>query len=393
MSAQYVHARTRAEVAELADRVAEADVVAFDTEFLWEKTYWPKLCLLQVAVDGVEAVADPLAAGDLTDLWRAIADASLVLVHAGAHDLQIMHRALGRLPSRVFDTQVAGGFLGHGDSAGYGPLVEATLGRRVRGGEGYTDWSRRPLGNDQLEYAVEDIRHLHDLWTALTAALERRGRAAWAREETERRFTAVGDPIDPGRMWNRVKGSNRIKGHSLAVLREVAAWREEEAMRRDESRRRVVPDQVLVEIARRSPAGADQIARMRGLHGGQARRVAEPLAAAVRRAGRLSKSEWPRRPPPPPFAGDPVIEPIASVLHGVVRMRARALDIAPSLLGTRADLEELVRRRLAGERGVATAPWSRWRAEAIGEDLERLLAGDATIRIGLATDGPGLEIG
>lgn len=385
-------ARDPQAIASLAERIRGAGVVGFDTEFLWEKTYWPQLCLLQVAADGVEAVADPLAA-DVGPLWEAIADAPLVLLHAGDHDLDLMHTAIGRLPDQVFDTQVAGAFLGYGDSAGYGNLVQAALGRPVRGGEGYTDWSRRPLKDAQIEYALEDVRHLHPLWEALSDDLHRRGRTDWAAEETRLRFARVGDPVDPQDAWHRVKGSNRIKGKALAVLQAVAAWREEEAMRRDENRRRVVPDQVLIEIAKRAPTDPDQISGLRGLHQGQARRVADPLADAVRGAVRLPESEWPRRAPRPDFAGDPSIDPIASVLHGVLRMQAKAMDLAPGLLGNRSELEELVRLRLATSVDGSSHPLLEgWRRRAVGEDLLHLLDGQATIRITADGDGPGLTI-
>jgi ribonuclease D len=386
-------ARDPRAIESLVGTIQSAEVVAFDTEFLWEKTYWPKLCLIQVATDdGTEAVADPLAT-DVAPLWEALAAAPLVLVHAGDHDLDLMHTAIGRIPATVFDTQVAAGFLGYGDSAGYGNLVQAALGRSVRGGEGYTDWSRRPLADTQVEYALEDVRHLHPLWETLAAGLDERGRTAWAAEETSERFGRIGVDPDPSEAWRRVKGSNRVKGKALAILQAAAAWREEEAMRSDETRRRVIPDQVLIEIARRAPTDPRQVGALRGLHGGQTRRVAGPIAEVVSRAARLPESEWPRRGARPKFAGDPSIDPIASVLHGVMRMQASALDLAPGLLATRSDLEELVRLRLAGEVATADLPLLHgWRRDAVGDDLIHLLEGAAAIRISVDGSGPGLTI-
>jgi ribonuclease D len=385
-------ARDPEAISSLVATIRSAGVVAFDTEFLWEKTYWPLLCLVQVAVDGVEAIADPLAT-DVTPLWEAIADAPVVVTHAGDHDLDLMYTAIGRTPDTVFDTQVAGAFLGYGDSAGYTNLVQAALGRRVRGGEGYTDWSRRPLDDRQLEYAIEDVRHLGPLHAELSADLERRGRHEWASEETRERFERIGANVDPMEAWRRVKGSNRVKGKALAVLQSVSAWREEEAMRRDEARRRVVPDQVLIEIAKRAPTDPGQISRMRGLHQGQARRVAGPLADTVRAAVRRPESEWPRRAPRPDFAGDPAIDPISAVLHGVLRMQAKAMDLAPGLLGTRSDLDELVRLRLAGDVDGAPHPLLHgWRRRAVGDDLLHLLEGSAAIRISVDGSGPALSL-
>src|SRR3990172_2229143 len=196
-----LHARTSAELADVAARVVAADAVAFDTEFLWERTYRPVLCLVQVGIDGLEATVDPLARDDLGPLWEALVGGPTVVVHAGLHDFDILYRQAGRLPARVFDTQVAAGFLGHGDTTGYGSLTGAVLRRVVRGGEGYTDWSRRPLSGDQLDYALEDVRHLLPLWRMLSGELETRGRTAWAGEEIARRFEGTGAPPRPRRSW------------------------------------------------------------------------------------------------------------------------------------------------------------------------------------------------
>src|SRR3989304_5127540 len=271
-----LHARTSAEVADVAARGVAADAVAFDTEFLWERIYRPVLCLVQVGIDGLEATVDPLARDDLGPLWEALVGGPTVVVHAGLHDFDILYRQAGRLPARVFDTQVAAGFLGHGDTTGYGNLTGAVLRRVVRGGEGYTDWSRRPLSGDQLDYALEDVRHLLPLWRMLSGELETRGRTAWAGEEVARRFEGIGEPGGP----------------QEAGRREAAAGREEEAMRRDEPRQRLVPDRVLVEVARRAPTDSGQIAVLRGLHPGQAELAAGPPAGPGRRAGRGPPAAW-----------------------------------------------------------------------------------------------------
>ena len=392
---EFLSARTPAEIGALAERVAVAESVAFDTEFLWERSYWPQLCLVQVAIDGLEAVADPVDGGDVTSLWEAIASAPLVIVHAGEHDLGIMHDQIGRLPERIFDTQIAAAFLGWGDSVGHSSLVEALLKRLVKGGEGYTDWAQRPLSSAQIEYAVEDVRHLHDLWRNLADELKRRGRTEWVDEEIQQCCAGIGVLADPREMWRRVKGSNRLNGRALAVLQEITAWREEEARRRDETRRRLVSDQVLIEIARRAPTDPAQISRMRGLHPGQARKYAGPLAEVVGDAVRLDERDWPRRAQRPPYSRDPRIDPVALVLHGVLRMQANALDLGTGLLGTRGDLEELVRRYLAAELDGTGPPLPMlegWRRAAIGNDLLRLLEGGAAVRIDFGEPVAGLTI-
>ena len=392
---QTFHAHTPAEVAEVATLIAAADAVALDTEFLWERTYRPQLCLLQVAGDGFEAIVDPLAVADLDAVWRALVGGPTLVVHAGAHDLDILLAAAGSLPRGVFDTQVAGAFLGYGDAAGYGNLVGAALGQPVRGGEGYTDWSRRPLSGDQVKYALEDVRHLLPLWRMLTTQLEAKGRRSWAEDETARRLAVVGEAVDPSEAWRRVADARKLKGRALAVLREVAAWREEQAMRRDEGRQRLVPDRVLIEVARRAPTDAGQIADLRGLHPGQAKVVAAPLAEAVRRAITRPEGEWPRWPPARPFGGDSRVDAIASLLHGVVRSRAADMELSPGLLGTRGDLEELARMLLAGEldREDGVPLLTGWRRTAAGDDVLKVLRGEAAVRVASGPAGLHLEIG
>jgi ribonuclease D len=276
-----IHAGTAGSVEHLAARLSGAEAIAFDTEFMWERTYFPSLCLVQIACDDVLATVDPLAVDDLGPLWEALVTAPVVLLHAAAHDLDILHRYTRRLPRRVFDTQIAAAFLGYGDAPGYETLVGRVLHRRLAGGEGYTDWSRRPLTDRQISYALDDVRHLHDLWRALSGELEARGRTGWVADETEERFAEIGVPVDPKEQWRRVKDARKLRGRALAVLREVAAWREQQAIASDESRQRVVPDRVLIEIARRTPTDPAHIARMRGLHPGQAKRGAVPLASVV----------------------------------------------------------------------------------------------------------------
>ncbi len=389
------HITTTADVHALAARLASSPAVAVDTEFLSEKTYRPQLCLIQVGIPDLEATVDPLAGPDLVPLWRALVGGPVVVVHAGAHDLEIMRRFAGRLPSRVFDTQVAGAFLGFGDAAGYGNLVTAALGRRVQGGESYTDWSRRPLNPEQAEYALEDVRHLLDLWQVLEEGLARRGRTAWAEDEMTRRFESVGEEAVPTEAWRRVADSRRLRGKALAVLREVAAWREREAIQRDTSRQRLVPDRVLVEVARKGLTDVGQIGALRGMHPGQAKIVASPLAEAVRRTASLPEEDWPRWTPARPFAGDPRVDAVASLLHGVVRSRAVDMEIAPALLGTRGDLEELSRMLLAGELdGGAEVPLlAGWRRDAVGDLILRVLRGEVAVRVGRGPGGPHLEVG
>ncbi|NQV07221.1 HRDC domain-containing protein [bacterium] len=386
-----IHATTTADVADLAARLAGARAIAFDTEFMWEATYRPELCLIQVAAEGAIGTADPLAGPDLTPLWDVMLSGPEILVHAGEHDLTILRAQTGAVPDAVFDTQIAAGFLGLGDGPGYTSLVSRVMGKRPRSGEGYTDWKRRPLSSAQIGYALDDVAYLLPMAGILQERLEERGRRTWVDEETDRVFDGVGLDADPREQWRRVSDSRKLRGKALAVLREVTAWREEEAARVNMPRQRVVPDRVLIEVARRTPTAAKAISQLRGLHPRQAGQVAEPLARVVREALEIPESDWPRRPAPHPFADDPRVEAIGALVQGLVRTKAASLDLVPRLLGNRSGLDELVRDHLAGTIESVEHPLlAGWRRDAAGAEVLRLLRGEIVLRVDPDPNGPGI---
>ena len=244
-------------------------------------------------------------------------------------------------PARVFDTQVAAGFLGYGDSTGYGNLTGAALNQSVRGGEGYTDWSRRPLSAEQIDYALEDVRHFARPVANLEAGLDKRGRTAWAEEETTRRFQGIGIDVDPADAWRRVADARKMRGRPRRIARDGGVARGRgDAPRR--GRQRLGARSRAHRGGRRAPADPAQIAalaRTASRSGEGGRWVRWPKRCVARRS--VPEGEWPRWPPPRPFGNDPRVDAIASLLHGVVRSRAADMDLAPGLLGTRGDLEEL----------------------------------------------------
>lgn len=372
-------------LAQLVDRLRGNDEIAIDTEFLRERTYYPKLCLLQLATPGLMALVDPLAVQDLDDLWDVLCDGPTIVLHAGGQDLEIVQRLAGRLPERLFDTQLAGAFLGLGDSIGYAKLVDAMLGHSPGRSEAYTDWSRRPLTEEQQKYALDDVRYLLAIADRQRDRLGELGRLSWFAEETAKLLTTVCHSPEPNDQWKRVKGARGLSGKALAVLQAAAGWREAEAVRRDIPRQRVVPDRVLVEIARRAPTTADKVAKMRGLHPGEASRSAEVIAGRVRQAIEQPRDQWPEWPERRPLADDPSVDAAASLLDAVVRSRALSMELASRLLATRADLVLLVRLALQGdaEERPDFELLNGWRREAIGQELLALLKGETSVRVEL----------
>ncbi|MFN2389785.1 MAG: ribonuclease D, partial [Actinomycetota bacterium] len=245
---------------ELEEAVAEARAggsVGLDTEFLREKTYKAKLCLLQLATRRAIYLVDPLAGLDLREVGDLISDPAVeVVVHAGRQDFELFYVGWGIVPRNVFDVQVAAGFAGLGGSLPYGRLVQAATGVALEKGESYSDWCKRPLTPSQLDYAADDVRYLLPAREHLGARLEQMGRTDWVREEMKLLEDPATYSIDVNEVWRKVSGRGSLSGRQVSVLRELARWREETALRRDIPRGWVVKDQVLVELARRAPTAA-----------------------------------------------------------------------------------------------------------------------------------------
>lgn len=384
MTIETLYIREPDELADLADRLAAADRIAVDTEFLRERTYYPRLCLVQVATTEVMAIVDPLTGLDLTPLWQGLLAGGELVLHAATQDLEIVQRHAGRLPERMFDTQVAAAFVGIGDSIGYSKLVDHLLGHSPGRSEAYTDWSRRPLTDRQLEYALDDVRWLLECRDLLAARLDEHGRAEWTREEFDLLLGSIAHSPEPLEQWRRVSGARGLPERYLPVLREVTAWREREAVRRDIPRQRVVADRVLVEIARRAPRDLDQLKGLRGMPAREAERSARGILAAVETGHELPREQWPAWPQLPALGNGPTVDALASLLDAVMRTLALDLEISSRLLGTRADLERLVKLELAGslEEGAADLGLlSGWRYEVAGRHLAEVLRGGRAARV------------
>ncbi len=349
---------------------AQDSYVTVDTEFLRDKTYWPQLCLVQVGTSVGAAAIDPLAPGmDLAPLYALLADPGVLKVfHAARQDLEIFVQATGAVPAPLFDTQVAAMVCGFGDSVSYETLATKLAGARIDKSSRFTDWSVRPLSERQLNYALDDVRHLRLVYEKLSRRIERTGRARWVDEE----MAILADPatyrLDPEIAWMRLKprsGSPKF----LNVLREVAAWRETEAQRRNLPRTRMLKDEAILELATQMPTTQAELARSRSLSRGIVEgATGEAILAAIRRGLELPAATaptLPERPSPPPGRG-----PLIELLKVLLKLKCEQHEVAQKLVANSADLDAI-----ACSDDADVPALTGWRRELFGADALALKHG------------------
>jgi ribonuclease D len=371
------HLRDPADVEGFASEARVEGRLALDTEFVWERTYSPVPCLLQLATAHRLAVLDPLEDVDVGPIAALVGDPSVQLVmHAPAGDLLLFATRYGVRATNVFDTQLAAGFVGHGISMAYDRLVERALNVTLTHNETFSDWSRRPLTEAQIAYASDDVRYLFDLADALIARLDQMGRRSWAEDEISRRYgpDATIEP-DPQRAYLKVARRGRLSGRQLAALRAVAAWREEEARTRDMPPGWVLKDPSVVEVARRNPADAGALGKLRGL-GSLSAPAAQRLLDALAGAAEAEPVQGARELPPGLARRVAAASALGAVL---VRARCEGAHIAPELVATRAELESFVEAMANGHDEHALL--SGWRRELVGAELKELVQGNVAIAL------------
>ena len=352
------------------ERLAAGPYITLDTEFMRETTYWPRLCLVQIAGPEEEAVVDPLADGvSLEPLDRLLADRSTVKVfHAARQDIEIFYNRTGTVPTPIFDTQIAAMVCGFGESVAYETLARKLAKVQIDKSSRFTDWSRRPLTQRQLQYALADVTHLRVIYNKLTRRLERTDRTSWLAGEMDVLTATETYALEPSLAWRRIK-TRTNKPRFLAVLREIAAWREVEARRRDVPRNRVVRDEALLEIAAEPANDAQRLARVRGLNRGFAEgRLGQSLLKAVARGVATPTEQCPvvtKREPLPPGLG-----PVVELLKVLLKMKCEAHHVAQKLVCSVADLE-----RIAADDDVAVSALQGWRREIFGNDALALKQG------------------
>jgi len=360
----------------LSQELAQRSFVAVDTEFMRETTYWPKLCLIQAAADGVEAVIDPLSEElDLRPFLALMANRAVLKVfHAARQDLEIFLKLGGALPHPVFDSQIAAMACGYGDTIAYDALVQQVLKRRLDKSSRFTDWSRRPLSESQLAYALADVTHLRDLYPRIQEKLAKENRLTWLDEEHANLLNPDIYDTTPENAWERLKLRKTTADYVLG-LQVGAAWRERQAQSRDVPRGRVVKDEALYEIAEHRPKTAADFDRMRAVPRGFGNsRAAQELVQALDRA--FSDPNRPtykheRAPPVPPGLG-----PTVELLKVLLRLEAEAHGVAPRLIASATDVEAI-----AASDSADVEALSGWRREVFGERALALKRGKIALRL------------
>jgi ribonuclease D len=374
---------TTAALAAFCNELKGAPFIAVDTEFMRETTYWPKLCLIQVASPDTEACIDPLAEGlDLAPLLDILRDPAVLKVfHAARQDVEIFNN-LNAMPTPLFDTQVAGMAAGFGEQIAYDALVRQMLKIELDKSSRFTDWARRPLSDAQLTYAVADVTHLATLFPILRERLEKAGRLAWVEEEMK----ALNDPaaydVDPEKAWRRLRPRKTAPKY-LAVFKAVAAWRERTAQTRDQPRGRILKDEAIDELATQAPTSLEGLNTLRSVPKGfGGSKFGPDLLAAIKAALADPEGYAPvldKAGPPPPASAGAVVE----LLKVLLKARAEEAGVASKLIATVSDLE-----KIAADDEANTPALVGWRREAFGLDALKIKRGE----LALVLDGARVRV-
>ena len=364
------------DLSDTCSRLADGDFVTVDTEFMREQTFWPDLCLIQLANAREEVIVDPLADGiDLGPFYELMGNRNVVKVfHAARQDIEIVYSEAGLIPTPVFDTQVAAMVCGFGESVSYVNLVKKVTGRDLDKSSRFTDWSRRPLSEKQLTYALGDVTHLRDIYTHLRTELAATDRASWLDEE----MAELTDPgtyeSHPDNAWQRLK--MRVKNRkALAVLMELAAWRERMAQTQDVPRGRILRDEALYDIANQLPTSTDQLSELRTLSEGFSRsQRAKDIVDAVRRGIDRDPKTVPPLPRNQPLSAEATA--IIELLKVLLKAAAARHRVAPRLIAGSEDLE-----RIASEAEPDVPALKGWRRQLFGEDALRLKRGELALTL------------
>jgi len=363
-----------AALAEFCQRQRQAEFIAIDTEFMRDKTYWPQLCLVQIAGPQDAAAIDSLAPGiDLAPLHELMADTRVTNVfHAARQDVEIFFHLTGKIPAPLVDTQVAAMVCGFGDSVSYENLAAKLAGARIDKSSRFTDWAQRPLTDRQLQYALSDVTHLRPAYEHLARRLAKTGRSEWVAEEMAVLTSPSTYRLEPSESWRRIKFRND-KPRALAILREIAAWREEEAQKRDLPRGRILKDETLCEIAAHAPRNVDDLARCRGLSRSIAyNKQGHAILAAVKRGLDIPAGELP---PVPPRRDLPAgLGPVVELLRVLLKMRCEDHEVAQKLVASADDLE-----LIAADDGADVPALSGWRRDIFGADALALKRGQLAL--------------
>ena len=358
----------QADLESFATRACGSSLLAIDTEFLREKTYYAKLCLLQMQTDEETVIVDPFAVDDLTVLADVFTNPGVLkLFHAGSQDIEILYRVVGVMPTPIFDTQLAAALLGHTQQIGYGALVNLCCGVQLKKVDSYTDWSRRPLSPSQVNYAADDVVYLPAVYRKVSGQLASLGRTHWLDPD----FAELVDPkkyaVNERDRYRRLKRVGQLKPRQLSAARELAEWRELKAERSDIPRKWVMTDEQIVEACKREARSIDELFMVRGLSDKLSTRDARAVVACIVRGLDTPMEDWPEH--ARPSRNEANVDVVVDLMSAVVRKRARENNIAFQTLCNHSDLAKVAR----GYRDVAILQG--WRRDIVGNELLDLLAG------------------
>ena len=365
---------TNEKLEEVAKLLKNKEWIALDTEFIREKNYYPKLCLIQVAAgDDVLACIDPLAISDLSPFIDILKDPSITKVfHAAYQDLEIFYYLMNSVPAPIFDTQPAASVLGIGEQVGYARLVEELLDVSLEKSQSRTDWSRRPLSEKQIEYAIDDVRYLQQIYPLICEKLTNKNRLQWLDSDFEYLSSSNTYAINLEVCWQRVKGRQRLKSQQLAILRELAAWREEVAIKKDRPRRWIVNDDVLVDLARQQPKNTGQIAQIRGANEKHLNRYHLAWIKAIETGKCSPQSDWPSLPNKQKANAEQDV--VVDLLMTLVKYQAKNNHVSAAVITTRKQVVSMVlegRTRLSND----------WRGALVNSLFEEVLSGKKAVSI------------
>lgn len=366
---------TQKQLAEFVEYAKTCDVLAVDTEFMREKTYWPKLCLIQLGTDERFVAVDPFKVRDLSPLADLFTDESIVkLFHSAVQDIELIHNVLGVVPRPIFDTQVAAALLGDVLQIGYGALVMNECGVKLKKADSFTDWNRRPLADSQIEYALDDVIYLPRMYRSMKAKLEGMGRLSWLDRDFEELADESRYTVDSRSRYTHLKRVNQLTRQQLAAARNIAAWREDLAMARNVPRKWILTDEQIVEICKREPRSLDDLFMVRGVSNALSIQDARRVLRACVEGLDLPEEQWPELPKPP--KSEPNVDPQVDLMYSLVKVRARENGVAFAVLASHADLAKIARGHYDD---VDTLKG--WRKKIVGKELVDLVEGKIALTV------------
>ena len=378
-STPYTQIDTPEQLAEFCERSTKSQYIGFDTEFVSENRYRPQLCLLQVATDSEYAIVDTLAVKDISPFWDLLVSGDHVTIaHAAREEFLFCFRACQKRPKKLFDIQLAAGMNGFEYPAAYGNLVSKILGKPIDKGETRTDWMRRPLSDRQIDYALQDVVHLKPIYDSILSSLEKLNRVHWLEEEMSHWLTNL-ETAEVEPQWRRVSGVSNLNPRALGIVRELWIVRDHEAEKKNRSPKRVLPDDLIIELARRGTSDTKRIKAIRGFDNRVAHSMIKSIAEAIEKSNGLSDDELPMRLPRNKTMN---LGLLGQFLTTALKIVCNSENIAAGIVGTAQDVRDLAAWRMGvGHKNEKPILTQGWRAEIVGQLIEQMLDGSVAIRV------------